>query len=133
MDEKRLAELKALAEGSDHIDLRLEGMKHVALDCLPDPEAHPQRYRRTITELNPKTIALIAAARTAVPELVEEVRRLRDATDPGVLREIVLAARRVGRERSVAVARAFAKKAGDDGQEMMAEEIADAIDALPDE
>lgn len=82
----------------------------------------------------------LADALDRVEEQAAEVRRLRAVNDDlmrGMLTHAVMKAadfraRREMRERAARVADEHSRRAGSDGQEAMALEIADAIRALPD-
>lgn len=167
IDEAKLKEWEALAEGADHLEILLRCAEHVFISALNDRDkAAPDELpppRRVDWNVNAKTVALIMVARTAVPALIEEVRRLQavaiafeDEADRlgGEVKEareaVAVAApivvtgigadpitagaiRRAERERCAEVTEILKMRAGDEGQEAMVAEICEAIRALPDE
>lgn len=118
MDEQRLK----LAEHEAH-----HQCDHCSCpDFLLEAVADVRRWRETALAIQENTKARVAAEhREAMADFIEQsaertVSEIRDAC-------------RAERARCADVARALAMRAGSDGQEAMAEEIADAIRALPDE
>lgn len=81
MDEKRLSELEDMAKGTDHLEYVTDGLEHVFLGGLLSADAPISGVARDVRRdvcLNPRTVRLLREARHAVPELVAEVRRLRE-------------------------------------------------------
>jgi hypothetical protein len=141
ISEKQLTEWKALADGSDHFDVMLRGLRRDAifLGGLGDPkwnadgsEGVTGAPRRRDNNLNPTTVELLLAVRPAIHALVAEVRRLRgtDAwTGLDVDGKALAEARRAERERCAQLA----DQTATEHAEGIGHVVAERIRALPDE
>jgi hypothetical protein len=142
MDEKRLAELQALADAAPTM------RAPVLLDEIADASYVPTRVGDLLLRGSPDPeepaeaevhalMRFIAAARTAVPELVAEVRRLRDNLEASapvnhVRAEALREARRTERALCVRFLRAAAGVGDSVMSDTWANAVADEMLALPD-